>query len=204
MLSRNLVASLTAGVIVLTLGAVACNDSNDATGGGTSHMRVLLTDAPSDLIASAKVTISRVYLVGNDGGPVDVMPASEPPLTFDLLDLRNGVEALLADHAVPAGAYEQLRLVVEDAEVTLVDGLTFSDGSSTQTLFVPSGMQSGIKVLLDEPLDADPGQITIVVVDFDVDQNFVLQGNATPPTEISSILFTPVLQEKRREEQPEP
>jgi len=185
MLSRNLVASLTAGVIVLTLGAAACNDSNDATGGGTSHMRVLLTDAPSDLIASAKVTISRVYLVGNDGGPVDVMPASEP-------------------HAVPAGAYEQLRLVVEDAEVTLVDGLTFSDGSSTQTLFVPSGMQSGIKVLLDEPLDADAGQITIVVVDFDVDQNFVLQGNATPPTEISSILFTPVLQEKRREEQPEP
>jgi hypothetical protein len=149
------------------------------------------------------VTISRVYLVGNDDGPVDLMAESDPPLTFDLLDLRNGVEAFLADHAVPAGTYEQLRLVVEDADVTLVDGLTFSDGSSTRTLFVPSGMQSGIKVLLASPLEADAGQITIVVVDFDVDQNFVLRGNATPPTQIDDILFTPVLQEKRREEAPQ-
>jgi hypothetical protein len=202
MLSRNLVASLTVGVIVLTLAGAGCNDSN-VTGGGTSQMRVLLTDAPSDMIASAKVTISRVYLVGGDGGSADVMPASDTPVTFDLLDLRNGVEALLADHAVPAGTYEQLRLVELGAEVTLVDGLTFSDGSSTNTLFVPSGMQSGIKVLLGTPLEADAGQITIVVVDFDVDQNFVMQGNATPPTEIQSISFTPVLQEKRREQTPQ-
>jgi len=166
-------------------------------------MRVLLTDAPSDMIASAKVTISRVYLTGNDGGSVDVMPASEMPVTFELLDLRNGVEALLADHAVPAGTYGQLRLVVEHAEVTLVDGLLFSDGSATDTLSVPSGMQSGIKVQLATPLDADAGQVTIVVVDFDVDRNFVLQGNAVPPTEIQSISFTPVLQEKRREQTPQ-
>jgi uncharacterized protein DUF4382 len=202
MLSRNLVASLTAGVIVLTLVGAGCNDSNDVTG-GNSQMRVMLTDAPSDMIASAKVTISRVYLVGGDGGSVDVMPASDMPVTFDLLDLRNGVEALLADHAVPAGTYGQLRLVVEHAEVTLVDGLLFSDGSSTDTLSVPSGMESGIKVELGAPLEADAGQITIVVVDFDVDQNFVLQGNATPPTEIQSISFTPVLQEKRREQTPQ-
>ncbi|HJQ98361.1 MAG TPA: DUF4382 domain-containing protein [Candidatus Polarisedimenticolaceae bacterium] len=202
MISRTFVTSLTLGVIVLTLGGVACNDSNDVTG-GTSQMRVLLTDAPSDLIASAKVTISRVYLVGNDGGSVDVMPRSEMPLTFELLDLRNGVEALLADHAVPAGRYGQLRLVVEHAEVRLVDGLLFSDGSSTDTLTVPSGMQSGIKVQLSTPLDADADQVTIVVVDFDVDRNFVLQGNAEPPTEIQSISFTPVLQEKRREQTPQ-
>ena len=200
MLSRNLCACLTLGAVVLTAGAAGCND--DVTG-GSSQVRVMLTDAPSDLIASANVTISRVYLVGEGDGHVDVMPATETPVTFDLLDLRNGVEALLADRPVPAGSYEQLRLVVDDAEVTLVDGLTFSDGSSTRTLFVPSGMQSGIKVQLADPIEADPGEITIVVVDFDVDQNFVLQGNAEPPTEIDGILFTPVLQEKRREEAPQ-
>ena len=39
-------------------------------------------------------------------------------------------------------------MVVDSATVTLADGVTFQDGSSTDTLFVPSGMQSGIKVQL--------------------------------------------------------
>jgi hypothetical protein len=192
------------GIVVLAALLAACNSSDGVTAAGNSHVRVLLTDAPSDLIASANVTISRVYLVGGDGGFVDVMPASDPPVTYDLLDLRNGVEALLADRPVPAGTYGQLRLVVAEADVTLVDGVTFEDGTSSRTLFVPSGMQSGIKVQLAAPIDADPGEITIVVVDFDVDRNFVLQGSDTTPAEIQDIQFTPLLHEERREEGPMP
>lgn len=184
--------------VVLTLSLVGCKESNRAVTGGNSQVRVLLTDAPSDALASANVTISRVYLVGGGGSPVDVMPATDAPAAFDLLDLRNGTEALLADHPVPAGSYGQLRLVVASAEVTLADGTTFEDGTTTRTLKVPSGEESGIKVQLAAPIEADPEQVTIVVVDFDVDRNFVFQGGHG--TTVKDVLFTPVLQEKRRQE----
>jgi hypothetical protein len=194
---RHAAVSLLLGLLVLTAGMVGCNDSDGVISGGNSQVRVMLTDAPADQIASAKATISRVYLVRDDDAPVDLRPASDTPLTFELLDLRNGLTALLADHAVPAGHYNQLRLVVESAEVTLVDGVTFSDGTTTRTLTVPSGMQTGIKVQLAEPITADAGELTIVTVDFDVADNFVLQGPADAP---NGVIFTPVLKEKGRTE----
>ena len=192
---RHAAVSLLLGLILLTAGAVACNDSDGVMSGGNSQVRVMLTDAPADQIASAKVTISRVYLVREDDVQVDLRTDSDTPLTFELLDLRNGLTALLADHAVPAAHYGQLRLVVESAEVTLVDGVTFSDGTQTKALTVPSGMQSGIKVQLAEPISADADELTIVTVDFDVEDNFVLQGPADAP---NGVIFTPVLQEKGR------
>lgn len=194
---RHAAVSLLLGLLVLTAGSVGCDHSDGVMGGGNSQVRVMLTDAPADQIASAKVTISRVYVVGDNDAQVDLRLATDTPLSFELLDLRNGLTALLADHAVPAGTYNQLRLVVESAEVTLVDGVTFSDGSSTKSLTVPSGMQSGIKVQLASPIDADAGELTIVTVDFDVEDNFVLQGPADAP---NGVIFTPVLHEKGRTE----
>ena len=200
MCHRRLAIPFVLALVVLT---AACHGADEVVG-GNSQVRVMLTDAPSDLIASARVTISRVYVVGGDSGSVDLMSPSDAALSFDLLDLRNGVEALLADRAIPAATYGQLRLVVDEAEVTLADGVTFEDGTSTRTLRVPSGMQSGIKVQLATPIDADPGELTLVVVDFDVDRNFVVQGNPDTPAGVNSVLFTPVLLEKRREAAPLP
>jgi hypothetical protein len=198
---RHAAVSILLGPLFLTAATLGCSHSDGVMNGGNSQVRVMLTDAPSDLIASAKVTISRVYLVGDDDASVDLRLASDPPLTFELLDLRNDLQALLADHAVPARQYGQLRMVVDAAEVTLVDGATFSDGTHTKALKVPSGMQSGIKVLLGEPVTADAGELTIVTVDFDVDDNFVLQGPADAP---HGVIFTPVLKEKGRTETPIP
>ena len=196
---RLLIVPLTVGV-ALAAAVVGCHDSD--SGSGTSQVRVMLTDAPADHIASAVVTISRVYLVpgDDDAERVDLMPVADGPKTFDLMDLRDGIQGFLAEKAVAPGTYAQLRLVVENAVVTLVDGVTFDDGTSTRELFVPSGMQSGIKVLLNEPIEAEDGQLTIVVVDFDVDQNFVLHGDPAIPDGVTGILFTPVLNERNRDE----
>lgn len=189
-------------LIAALLGAaalVACDGSDDTLSKGTSRVDVLLTDAPSDVIESAVVSISRVYLVGaDDGSAVDLRPASEEAEVFDLLELQGGVEAALADALVPAARYGQLRLVVDEATVTLVPGVTFDDGTRTRTLHVPSGMQSGIKVLLGEPLAAEDDMLTVVVVDFDVDANFVLQGDPDGPAGLDGVTFTPTLTEARR------
>jgi hypothetical protein len=194
-------------VLLVALVLAACTDS-DGVRSGTGEVQVLLTDAPSDYIASADVTFSRVYLKADDddmdngdgAGDVDLLSEGDDPVTYDLMLLRDGIEELLADAMVPAGTYHQLRMVVQSATVTLADGVTFEDGSNLATLFTPSGMQSGIKVHLAEPIMAEDGSLTIVVVDFDVDENFVIHGDPTIPDGVTDILFTPSLNEKSRAE----
>lgn len=152
----------------------------------TSRLRLHLTDAPAPDIASAVVWISRAYLVPGEQGEAVVV--TDEPQEYDLLELQNGVTALLGDATVPAGQYAQLRLVVDSARLTLAGGFTFADGSTTKSLKVPSGSQTGIKVnfagTLDLTADAD------VVVDFAVAENFVFQGPRDGPF---SVLFTPHL-----------
>lgn len=187
--------------LVAALLTPACSEGGvSATVSGGATVQVYLTDAPSDYIASAEVTISSVQLVPADdaGDRIELLDAEDAPATFDLLELRDGITALLGERPVPPGRYGQLRLIVDDATVTLADGYTFNDGSTERTLFVPSGMQTGIKVQTDGAIEAEDGLVTVVVVDFDVDRSFVIQGNPETPAGIHGILFTPSLVEVRR------
>lgn len=187
-------------LVVMAAGA-GCSDLVTSE---QARVRVLLTDAPSDHIAAAMVTVSRAYLVGGgsdeeaENGGLDVFNDPDNPRELDLMTLRDGVVAELGTAEVAAGTYRQLRLVVDDATVTLVDGLEFADGGNQMTLKVPSGSTSGIKVQLSRDIEAVEGSLTELVVDFDVDQNFKLQGNPDTPAGIHGILFTPVLKELSR------
>jgi hypothetical protein len=199
------------GVLTLGLALIlaACDPGTDPA---LSTVKVKLTDAPADVIASAEVWISRVYLRGVEeeadpgttdtpeaDGQVDLFNDAENPLQLDLLTLQDGVTADITDAIqVSAAAYQGLRLVVDRAVVTLVDGVTFEDGSNAATLFVPSGMESGIKVNLNDILDLQEGETTTIVVDFDVYASFVVQQNQSDGT-IRSILMNPVLQEQQRQ-----
>jgi hypothetical protein len=66
---------------------------------------------------------------------------------------------------------------------------------------VPSGAQSGIKVNLAGAIEAEVGELTVIVVDFAVDDSFVIQGNPGTPAGIMGILLTPTLHEKSRQEE---
>jgi hypothetical protein len=61
---------------------------------------------------------------------------------------------------------------------------------------VPSGAQSGIIVDLSGAIEVEVGVLTVLVVDFDVDESFVIQGNPETPAGIMGILLTPALREK--------
>jgi hypothetical protein len=169
-----------ATMVVMALGA--CNTGTSLQ---MSHVSVRLTDAPGPAIASAVVWVSRVELVGGSGGPFVITQTGGQ---FDLLDFQNGVTTLLGDGSIPAGDYEQLRLIVDSARITLVSD-TFSDGSMTKALKVPSGSQSGLKVNFGGPVHIAPPQ-TALVVDFDVSRSFVFQGTSGGPISVS---FKPVL-----------
>jgi hypothetical protein len=175
-----------AGVTLLAGLALAACEMPPGSASEQSRIRLLLTDAPGPDIESAVVWISRAYLVPGEEGEAVVV--TDEPQEHDLLLLQNGVTALLGDASVPAGTYAQLRLVVDSARLTLADGFTFDDGSTTKSLRVPSGAQTGIKVNFAGGLDLT-GDVD-VVVDFDVAQNFVFQG---PPQGPYRVLFTPHL-----------
>jgi hypothetical protein len=197
--------SFVAVVAAGTLLASACNDSTGPN--GEARVQIRLTDAPSDYIASAEIWVSAVYLQRADddeeGDPrVFLFDDAANPKHYDLMTLRDGVTADLTDATdVEAGNYAQLRLVVDSAFVTLIDGLEFSGGGNTARLKVPSGSASGVKVQLAEPVDAEAGETVVLLVDFDVNDNFKLQGNPETPAGLNGILFTPVLKEKSRTEE---
>lgn len=186
----------------LVLGLLAaCSDPSGPD--GEARIRVLLTDAPSDYIESAEVHITRIYMQGGedeDAAAVDLFNDPDNPLVYDLLELRDGVTAdMTGEVEVEPGNYKQLRLVVAHATVTLAEGYTFNGGGTEQTLTIPSGAQSGIKIQLSSDIEAEEGATTTILVDFDVDQNFVIQGNPETPAGINGILFTPSLHEKSRD-----
>ena len=122
---------------------------------------------------------------------------------IDLLDLQDGLMFAMTDEVeVPEGAYAQLRFVIDMAMVTLAEGYFFNDAeqSTTAELHVPSGSTSGIKVTLDGgPLVLEEDETTQVVVDVDVNSNFVIQWNPESPAGINGVTFTPHLQEIARE-----
>lgn len=132
---------------------------------------------------------------------MDLFNDPENPREYDLLTLQGGVIAdVTGEYEVPAGTYAQLRMVVSDARVVLEEGYEFNDGSTEKALFVPSGAQSGIKVMLLEPITTETGTLAVVPVDFDVNQNFVLQGDPETPAGLNGVIFTPVLRELEMDE----
>lgn len=193
-MDRPISTHLLAATAALVLAAAACGDSTGVAGDAT--VRVLLTDAPADYIASASVDIGAVELIpAGEGEPVLVSEDGTDGLT-DLLDLRNAATMLLGEASVESGTYAQMRLVVEAASVSLIDGYTFPDGSAERELQVPSGADTGIKLIL-HALDGGPFEIeageTVVVLDFDVGRSFVLQGQPDTPAGIHGVLFKPAV-----------
>lgn len=163
------------------------------------RLTVLLTDSPGDYFEEARVWISEMSIIPAGGPPIS-QEVESPEEGFNLLELQNGATALLGEFELPAGRFLQFRLVVERAEVTLKDPYEFTDGSQTKDLHVPSGGESGIKINLRYAdgngqragVHFEPGQ-SILVIDMDVSNNFVIQGDPHTSAGINDVLFTPLL-----------
>lgn len=168
-------------VIPLCLGllcaAVLFNGCDGNTKEADSHIRILLTDAPLEDIVEANVVIERVELLG-DGDRVILL--ADDPQPFDLLTLQDGVTVTLADLEIPDGTYHQVRLIVNEEAYVVFDDAT------SETLKVPSGTQTGIKIPL--PTLVLNEDLVDVTIDFDVNASFVKRGNSG-----KGYIFKPVL-----------
>lgn len=167
----------------------ACQDEYSKSTSGT--LKIQLTDAPfpTDLVAEANVTINKIEIrKANDnqdqGSPFVIL--SEKEMSFNLLDLTNGVTESLVDLEIEAGSYDLIRLYVTDASIKLSDG-------SSHKIKVPSGSQTGIKIFIKPSIVVAGGLTSELLLDFDVSKSFKLQGNMDSPAGIKGFIFSPVI-----------
>jgi len=169
----------------LALGLGACGDSDTGT------VRMQLTDAPFpfDMLDSAAVAISgvEVHVISDPGDDGGFQTISTEEDTVNLLDLQNGVTRILGEAEVPVGYINQVRLLVVDAWVVLDDGREFH-------LEIPSGDRSGIKIHVAPFIEVRGGDITDLLLDFDVSRSFhPIPASATQSADIREFHFRPSL-----------
>jgi len=165
-----------------------CDDSNNDSGSDSGTISLQLTDDPfpSDKVAGTEVTINRVEIRSADEDAENpFITLSTETQTFNLLELTNEVVAPLANAEIQAGLYNQIRLFVSDATVTLQDGQTFD-------LKIPSGAQSGIKINVEPAIEVTGNISAEILLDFDVARSFVPRGVIGGPG-FNGFIFKPVI-----------
>jgi hypothetical protein len=176
-------------VSIVLMAAMIAFTASCTKDNGAGRLLVKLTDAPfpTDLVAEANVTISKID--ARKSGDVEGKPfvvLSEEELSFNLLELTNGLTTELANIDVPAGNYNLVRLYVKSANVVLKDG-------TTHKMVVPSGAQTGIKVFINPEIVVSGGLTAELLLDFDVSKSFVVLGNNNTPAGIKGFIFKPVI-----------
>ena len=170
-----------------TLLATACGGGDSAP---TGTLRLSLTDAPACGYDAVFVTVEKVRVHQNnsaadgDGGWSEVVLAA--PRRIDLLTLTNGALLSLGQTALPAGRYNQMRLVLAPNTPSdpLANAVTPTGGNPT-ALTTPSGQESGLKMKIAIDIAADT--VADFAIDFDACRSFVRAGNS------GQILLKPVL-----------
>jgi len=171
------------GCLVAGVTLAGCSNHTDNPGFGTVTMR--MTDAPGDF-QSVNLVITQVAVrfegttsnaVAADSDSVGWMILSNTPATYDLLTLRNGVFTTIGSARVPAGHYTQVRLKIGTGSTVVVNGTTYP-------LTVPSGAQTGVKLV--GGFDVSAGGTTDLALDFDAARSIVVTG-------VGSYLLKPTI-----------
>jgi Domain of unknown function (DUF4382) len=162
----------------------ACGGGGGSNGQGTptGTVNVQMSDAPSCGFDHVYVTVSQVRINAsssagdNDGGWTNITLAT--PQKVDLLSLTNGTMATLGQATLPAGQYQQVRLVLaQNQGNTVANSVVVSGTTSEQPLATPSATQSGLKII--RPFEVAANSTVDLVLDFNACKSVVQQGKGS-------------------------
>ena len=192
-------AAVCAVAAVGALGLAAC-DPIEPRDPGDTEVQVWLTDASVDFLEEAWVDIGAIEMVPAGGAPISLTTDGTSG-EVDLLELREQDPLQIAGQDIEPGVYSQLRITIESARVLLDAAYVFEAGGRERTLPIPAGAQGGVALNLEVTgvvddsvgaIDVQAG-LLVLMVDFDVNQSFVIQGDPEAPEGIDDIVFTPKL-----------
>lgn len=122
----------------------ACGGSSG--GGSSGSLTLAVTDGPVDGVDQVWVEFTGVTLKPQGGTAFDVV--FDTPLAIDLKALNSGNSELLLDaETVPSGQYEWIRLNVNAEFDNELDSYVVEEGGGQVELRVPSGANSGLKLV---------------------------------------------------------
>ncbi len=170
-------------VLVLLFMISACSGSN-------GRLSLSLSDAAIDDYSAVYVTIDRVEVnrLDSESDPDDESWETVfiPEATYNLLELVNGVRSELGMASLTAGEYSQMRLILgttpDDSINILSQSHEFAhyvidaDDNEVHELTVPSGYQTGIKIVTGFTISE--AETTELILDFDAAQSVVVAGNS--------------------------
>jgi hypothetical protein len=139
-------------------------------------MSLKMTDAPGDFqevnlaIIQVSAHLAGVESAGETDSTAGWQVLRAESMNVDLITLRNGVFTTLALAQVPAGHYTQIRLKLGAGSNVVVDG-------TTHPLTVPSGLQSGYKLV--GSFDVPANGLLDLALDFDAARSVVLTGSGS-------------------------
>ena len=129
-----------------------------ATPGALGTLEVRVTDQPTDVPSAIVLTVQNIEVNRSGGdGESGWQTVVEGPLEFDLVQL-DGIEDILGTATLEVGRYQQIRLEVISAQVTILAGV--------RQATVPSG-----KLRLVGGFEVVEGETTIITLDFDAQRS---------------------------------
>jgi len=147
------------------------------------RLKMYLIDSPAAL-DSVIICVTRVevHKAGNDSTS-GWFVINDSTRYFDLLQLTNGASAILGDTSLPAGQYTQIRLFIGDGSYVIDQGIKHD-------LEVPSGSQSGLKLIHQFTIESN--KLYELLLDFNVEKSIVITGNGQYKLK-PTIKVTPVV-----------
>lgn len=157
-------------VLITLLFLVNCDDdSNNSV--GTARVQLKLVDEPGDYEEVNIEIIDIQYQSDESEGWQSFNPEGGYPINVDITELIAGNILLLTDEVVPVGILKQVRLVLSDNNT-----LKIEEEEELIPLETPSAQQSGLKLNLDEKLEA--GFAYSFILDWNVQKSIVKAGNS--------------------------
>jgi hypothetical protein len=160
-----------------------CGSSSSDGGGGTGTVSLSLTDATINGVKAVYVTIEEVSVHKDEAGGWEVI--AELNRTYNLLEFVNGVREELGIAVLETGHYTQLRMKVGEqpdlgmsilSEVHPYGNYVIDNSNKYQELKIPSGYQTGVKVVCG--FDINENQTTELILDFDASRSIVEAGSS--------------------------
>lgn len=152
--------------IISSLVWVSCSKDDDSSTGSTAEVSMVDAPGPYESVLLDVKSIS-LHLSGNDStsGWVDLVTKEG---IYDLLDLQNGLDTVIANGTLPSSVVTEVRLKLGSENYVIENGIKYA-------LTVPSGSSSGLKIKLNGST-AGMGFIQ-VLIDFDANRSIVKTGS---------------------------